>query len=61
MDFNFLGVCFIDDELPQEVHDKVNTKMEELQQRAKDKFYQWLDKQDLEQEMGVIICKQTTK
>lgn len=57
MDFNFLGVCFISDDLPKRTHDRVGKKMEDLEQEVRDKFNDWLDKQGLEQVMGVIVKK----
>jgi hypothetical protein len=56
-DSNFLGVAWIDDDLPKRTHNKVNKKMEELEEKACEEFNAWLESQGLEQAMGVIIKK----
>jgi hypothetical protein len=61
MDFNFLGVAFVSEDLPIEIEEMVNTKMEELQEKVCDEFNEWLDKNNLEQVMGVIVEKGSIK
>jgi hypothetical protein len=57
MNFNFLGVAFIDDDLPKWTHREINKKMEELEEKVSEEFNAWLESQGLEQAMGVVIKK----
>lgn len=61
MEFNFLGVAFISEDLPVEIEEMVNVKMEELQDKISEEFNQWLDRNELEQVMGVIVKKVSVK
>jgi len=61
MDFNFLGVAFVSDDLPKDVESMVYRQMEKMQDKIRGEFEQWLDKNDLEQIMGVIVRKGTVK
>lgn len=57
--FNWLGVAFIDDNIPNksEVEDQVYAKCEELRLQAQEMLDRWLEDQGLEWVMGVIIEK----
>ena len=57
MEFNWLGVAFVSDDLPCEVEEMINEKMKELENEAVDKFNDFLDRNELEQVMGVIVRK----
>ena len=59
MEFNYLGVAFIDEDLPTEIALAVEQKMEELRNVAIEEFDKFLAQNDLEQAMGVIIKKET--
>lgn len=61
MEFNWLGVAFVSDDLPCEIEEMVNLKMEELRVEAMEKFDAFLDRNNLEQVMGVIIRKGSVK
>lgn len=61
MEFNFLGVAFISEDLPVKIEEMVNVKMEELQDKISEEFNQWLDRNELEQVMGVIVKKVSVK
>lgn len=61
MEFNWLGVAFVSDDLPCEIEEMVNQKMEELREEAMKKFDAFLDRNDLEQVMGVIVRKGSVK
>lgn len=61
MDYNWLGVAFIDDNLPKKVQKKVEKKMEELRTTVDMTFEKWLSDNDLECIMGVIMKKGTIK
>lgn len=61
MDFNWLGVAFVSKELPCEIEEMVEQKMEELREEAGEKFNAFLDENDLEQVMGVIVRKGSIK
>jgi len=61
MDFNFLGVAFVSDDLPKDVENMVYWKMEKMQYKIRGEFEQWLDENNLEQIMGVIVRKGTFK
>jgi len=57
MDFNFLGVAFVDDGLPKETTRIVEDKMEELHEKVREEFGSWLSQNGLEQVMGIVIEK----
>lgn len=40
MDYNWLGIAFIDDQLTPEVHEKIETKMDELEEQVNAMFDQ---------------------
>jgi len=61
MDFNWLGVAFVSEKLPCEIEEIVEQKMEELREEAIEKFDAFLDRNDLEQVMGVIVNKGSIK
>lgn len=60
MDYNWLGIAFIDDQLAPEVHKKIETKMDELEEQVNAMFDQWLEENGLERAMGIVISKQET-
>ena len=57
MEFNWLGVAFVDENLGKHIEEIVNHKIEE----AKQKFDIFLEKNNLEQVMGVIVQKDSVK
>lgn len=64
MDYNWLGIAFLDDDLPEKTKKKVEAKMEELKVQMEEfeekinvSFDQWLSENQLERTMGVIIKK----
>lgn len=59
IEFNWLGVAFTSDRLPEEVSIEVNNFMDELLESAQKRFEQWLDAHNLECIMGVIVEKGT--
>lgn len=61
MEFNWLGVAFVSEDLPIEIEEMVNEKMEELREKAMEDFDMFLDRNNLEQVMGVIVEKGTIK
>ena len=61
MDFNWLDVAFVGEKLPGEIEVMVEQKMEELREEAMEKFDAFLDRNDLEQDMGVIVNKGSIK
>ncbi len=61
MEFNWLGVAFVSEDLPIEIEEMVNQKMEELKEKAYEEFEMFLDRNNLEQVMGVIVEKGTIK
>lgn len=61
MAYNFLGVAFVDEELGADVEKLVENKMEELREKAMQEFDAFLDKNNLEQIMGVIVQKGSIK
>lgn len=61
MEFNWLGVTFVSEDLPCEIEEMVNQKMEELREEAMKQFDAFLDRNDLEQVMGVIVRKGSVK
>ena len=65
MDYNWLGIAFLDDDLPEKTKKKVEAKMEELKVQMEEfeekinvSFDQWLSVNQLERTMGVIIKKE---
>ena len=65
MDYNWLGIAFLDDDLPEKTKKKVEAKMEELKVQMEEleekinvSFDQWLSENQLERTMGVIIKKE---
>lgn len=58
IDYNWLGIAFISDDLPQKVHKAIEKKMDELEAQVNAEFDQWLDENGLERVMGVVIKKQ---
>lgn len=65
MDYNWLGIAFLDDDLPEKTKKKVEAKMEELKVQMEEfeekinvSFDQWLSENQLERTMGVIINKE---
>lgn len=61
MDYNWLGVSFVSDDLPKKIHITVDKKMEELEDKINKEFDQWLNEKGLERAMGVIIKSSSTK
>lgn len=61
MEFNWLGVAFVSENLPCGIEEMVNQKMEELRNDAMKEFDAFLDRNDLEQVMGVIVRKGSVK
>ena len=61
MEFNWLGVAFVSERLPIEIGEMVEAKMEELREKAMREFDEFLDRNDLEQVMGVIVKKGSVK
>jgi len=61
MDFNALGIAFIDDAIQKRHAKKINRKMEELQEKMREDFELWLDSHGYESVMGIIIKKGTVK
>ncbi len=65
MDYNWLGIAFLDDDLPEKTKKKVEAKMEELKVQMEEfeekinvSFDQWLSENQLERAMGIIIKKE---
>lgn len=63
MEFNWLGVAFVDDNIPNHamVESILEDKMETLRYKAQAEFDKILDEMGLEQVMGVIVQKGTIK
>ena len=61
MDYNWLGIAFVSERLPIEIEEMVNRKMEELREKAAEEFDKFLDQNNLEQVMGVIVKKKSMK
>lgn len=63
MKFNWIGVAFVSDEVPD--HEIVEAEMDEeidrLRDEAQKKFDNWLEERGLEQVMGVIVVKGSVK
>lgn len=58
MEYNWLGITFISDDLSPKICKKVENKMNKLEVQANTEFDRWLDENGLERAMGVIIKKQ---
>jgi hypothetical protein len=62
MDYNFLGVAFIADDVPKKKADVVEYKMEEIiakyTELSQIEFRHFLESQGLESAMGVVIPKE---
>lgn len=56
-DFNWLGVYYVSDALPDDAANEVIAQMDALKEEAYQKFEAWLDERGLEQVMGVIVKK----
>lgn len=61
MEYNWLGVAFVAEDLPSKIEQMVNCKMEELRDKAMQEFDHWLSENNLEQVMGVIVRKGSIK
>lgn len=61
MEFNWLGVAFVDENLGKHIEEIVNHKMEELREKAMQEFDAFLEKNNLEQVMGIIVQKNSIK
>ena len=62
MDYNWLGIAFLDDDLPEKTKKKVEAKMEELKVQMEEfeekinvSFDQWLSENQLERTMGCLL------
>ena len=60
MDYNWLGVVSISEDLPAEIKEMVNQKIDELKEKAENEFEEFLDENKLENIMGVIFKKEPT-
>lgn len=58
MDYNWLGVAFISDDLPRKARKAVEKKMQDLEAQVNAEFDLWLGENGLERAMGVVIKKQ---
>lgn len=56
LDFDWLGVAFVDDSVPdrKKFEDELCLKSEELLEQAKESLDEWLRERGLEQVMGMI-------
>ncbi len=61
MDYNWLGVAFVSDDLPKKTHSLVEKHMDALYDNANRDFDRWLDEHGLERVMGVIVAKGSVK
>ena len=61
MDYNWLGVAFVSEELGPDLENEIEKEMESLRDAAWEAFDRWLDAHDLEQVMGVIVQKGSVK
>ena len=57
MDYNWLGVCGVSEDLSVKMHRQIQDKMQELLDNAIEEFNDFLDANDLEQTMGIIKSK----
>ncbi|WP_373261916.1 hypothetical protein [Hungatella hathewayi] len=55
MDYNWLGVAYISDNIPPKIQKKVEKKMEELEEQVNAEFDRWLRENGLERVMGAIV------
>lgn len=58
IDYNWLGIAFVSDDIPSKIHKKITRKMDELEVQVNDEFDKWLNENGLERTMGVVIKKQ---
>lgn len=58
MDYNWLGIAFISDDLPLETHSEVEKEMDKLEAQVNAEFDKWLEKRGLERAIGAVIKKQ---
>lgn len=63
MEFNWLGVAFVDESVPNHamVESILEDKMDTLRYKAQQEFDKILDEMGLEQVMGVIVPKGSVK
>ena len=57
MDYNWLGVAFISDDLSRKARKAVEKKMQDLESQVNAEFDLWLGENGLERAMGVVIKK----
>lgn len=55
MDYNWLGIAFVSDNLPKSTHKLVENYMDELEEKANQEFEAWLKEKGLERVMGVVV------
>lgn len=55
MDYNWLGIAFISEDLPRKAQKAIEKKMDEMEVQVNAEFDQWLEKSGLERAMGVIV------
>lgn len=55
MDYNWLGVAFISDDLSRKARKAVEKKMQDLESQVNAEFDLWLGENGLERAMGVVI------
>ena len=64
MDFNFLGIAFVSDEIPKKKAEKIyefmNNLIEKLKEQGQEELDQYLDKLGFESVMGVISRRRRT-
>jgi hypothetical protein len=62
MEFNFLGIAFVADDIPKKKAEKVYALMEDIiekyKEKAQEEFDAHLEKMNLESAMGVVIPKE---
>lgn len=61
MDYNWLGIAFIDDQLSSEIHENIEKKVDELEDHVNTMFDKRLEESGLERAMGIIISKRETR
>lgn len=57
MDYNWLGVAFVSDDLPPGTHILVERHMDALYDITNREFDRWLAEKGLERVMGVVVVK----
>ena len=57
MDYNWLGVAFISDDLSRKARKAVEKKMQDLESQVNAEFDLWLGENGLERARGVVIKK----